>query len=148
LRDRLAVAKGTAALHGRPLLVRAEVVDVAEEDVVDRVALGDRDREAEVGDPALGVLRAVDRVDEHRVAALAAVADLLRDDADVVAVEVAQRRRLGGLVERGGQIAALALADDALALLAAGHGREHALDVRDGRAAELEPGAHSGWKSR
>ena len=53
----------------RPLLVRAEVVDVAEEDVVDRVALGDRDREAEVRDPALGVLRAVDRVDEHRVPA-------------------------------------------------------------------------------
>ena len=81
------------AAHGRPLLVRAEVVDVAEEDVVDRVAVGDRDREREVRDAALGVLRAVDRVDEHRVAALAPDADLLGDDADVVAVEVLQRRR-------------------------------------------------------
>src|SRR5581483_9533714 len=46
----------------RPLLAGAEVVDVAEEDVVDRVAVGDGDREREVRNAALGVLRAVDRV--------------------------------------------------------------------------------------
>ena len=117
------------AAHGRPLLVGAEVVDEAEEDVVDRVALGDRDREREVRDAALGVLRAVDRVDEHRVAALALDPDLLRDDSDVVAVEVLQRRGLGRLVERRGHVAALALADRPLALVAAGH-RERARPSR------------------
>ena len=65
--DRLAVQERALAAHRHPLLVRAEVVDVAEEDVADRVAVGDRDAEAEVRDAALGVLRAVDRVDDARV---------------------------------------------------------------------------------
>ena len=49
---------------GHPLLARAEVVDVAEDDVVHRRAVGDRDREREERDPALRVDRAVDRVDD------------------------------------------------------------------------------------
>ena len=47
-----------------PLLARAEVVDVAEEDVGHRGAVGDRDRDRVVRQAALGVERAVDRVDD------------------------------------------------------------------------------------
>ena len=54
--ERLPVEERAAAAHRVPLLVRPEVVDVAEEDVVDRVALGHRDAEAEVRDAAPGVL--------------------------------------------------------------------------------------------
>ena len=49
------------AVHSSP---RAEVVDVAEDDVVHRLAVGDGDREREERDAALRVQRAVDRVDD------------------------------------------------------------------------------------
>ena len=50
---------------------------------------------------------------------------------------------LGGLVERGGDVAALALADRPLALLARRHRDEHGLHVGDRRAAQLEPGTQN-----
>ena len=55
-------------------------------------------------------------------------------------VEVREHDALGGLVERGGDVAALAPADRPLALLARGHRREHGLHVGDRGAAQLEPG--------
>ena len=58
-----------AAALGDPLLAGAEVVDVAEVDVVHRRAVGDREREREERDPALRVDRAVDRVDDDARAA-------------------------------------------------------------------------------
>jgi hypothetical protein len=147
--DRAAVQQRAAAAGRRPFLARAEVVDEAEEDVVDRVAVGNRDGEAEVRNAALRVLGAVDRIDEHAVPAGSAKADLLRDDADVLPLEVLQGRPLRRLVERARVVAALAATDHALALLARRHAHEHVLDVRDRSAAELEPRTgHSGNSSR
>src|SRR4051794_33241058 len=80
--EQLELAVGAAALAGRPgqaaavepralpapgdpLLARTEVVDVAEEDVGHRPAIGHRDRDRVVRQAALRVDRAVDRVDDH-----------------------------------------------------------------------------------
>src|SRR3954452_16695396 len=80
--EQLELPVGAAALAGRPgqaaavepralpapadpLLARTEVVDVAEEDVGHRPAVGHRDRDRVVRQPALRVDRAVDRVDDH-----------------------------------------------------------------------------------
>ena len=80
-------------LHGGPLLVGAEVVDEPEDDVVHRLpALGDRDAESEVRDRPLGVLRAVDRVDDNRDRPVATDPDLLGHDPDVRPVEVLRAR--------------------------------------------------------
>jgi len=67
----LIVQASAAAAHGRPLLAGAEVVDVAEEDVVHRLTVGDRHRDREEGDAPLGVERAVDRVDDDPKPAVA-----------------------------------------------------------------------------
>ena len=56
---------GAAAARRRPLFAGAEVEDVAKDDVVHRVAVGDRDRDREEGNAALRVQRAVDRIDDH-----------------------------------------------------------------------------------
>ena len=148
--QRLAVEERAAALDGRPLLVGAEVVDEAEDDVVHRLpALGHRDAEREVRNRPLGVLRAVDRVDDDRDRPVAADPDLLGDDPDVGPVEVLEHDPLGGLVERGGDVAALAEPDGPLALLPRGHRGEDGLHVGDGRPAQLEPGTHeTGRRSR
>ena len=60
-----------------PLLLGPEVVDVAEEDVGHRRPVGDGDRDRVVRQPALGVDRAVDRVDDHQRVGIAEV-DLAR----------------------------------------------------------------------
>ena len=52
--------------HGHPLLARSEVVHVAEHDVGHRRPVRHRDRQRVVGQAALGVQRAVDRVDPRR----------------------------------------------------------------------------------
>src|SRR5207244_2741353 len=72
--ERLAVEKGAAATRRRPLLARAEVVDVAEDDVVHRLALRDRERHGEVRQAALRIQRAVDRVEHHAQRPAAAAA--------------------------------------------------------------------------
>ena len=83
-----------SARHSSP---RAEVVDVAEQHVRHRRAVGDGDRERVVGEAALGVQRAVDRVDDDEQARVAEVDDaaLLGDrrEARAVVVERAAARR-------------------------------------------------------
>ena len=84
-----AVDGGAAAAPRDPLLAVAEVVDVAERDVAHRRAVGDRDRERVERQSALGVEAAVDRIDDDAPAAAAAeaaLADLLRDDREALAV--------------------------------------------------------------
>ena len=139
-----------AALDGGPLLVGAEVVDEPEDDVVHRLpALGDRDAESEVRDRPLGVLRAVDRVDDNRDRPVATDPDLLGHDPDVGPVEVLKHDPLRSLVERGRDVAALAEANGPVALLPCGHRREDGLHVADGRPAQLEPWTHeTGSRSR
>ena len=135
-----------AASAGRgPLLARPEVEDVAEDDVVHRAAVGDRDRDREERDPALRVQRAVDRVDDDRPATVAEASDLLADDAHVLVLEAREDHALGRRVDRRRLVAALAGADDRLALGAAWQFFEHARDVVARCAAQLEPGAHTGW---
>ena len=76
--------------------------------------------------------------------------DLLGDELDVLAVEAVEDHRLGRLVDRRRDVAALALADRPLALVAAGHLLEHAPHVvraRRGRARSQGPQA-TGKKSR
>ena len=77
-----------------PLLARAEVVDVAEEDVGHRVPARDRDRDRVVRQAALGVERAVDRVDHHEHVRVAEVdrAALLADRGEAQPL-VVQRAR-------------------------------------------------------
>src|SRR5439155_22288123 len=72
--ERLAVERRAAAATADPLLTGAEVVDVAEDDVLHPLSFRDRERQAEERDAALRVQRAVDRIDddERRAAAEAA----------------------------------------------------------------------------
>ena len=126
----------------------AEVVDVAEDDVVHRVAVGDRDRDREERDAALRVQRAVDRVDDDGPPPVALDTDLLADDAHVLAAEALEDHALGGRVDRRRLVAALARADDRLALGAQRQLVEHARDVVPRVAAERVPVGHTGWKSR
>ena len=138
-RERRAVATRALAFRRRPLLAGPEVVDVAEEDVVHRLPVGDGDREREERDAALRVQRAVDRVDDDRVAARPFDADLFADDGHVFAAEALEDHALGGRVDRGRLVAALARADDRLALSPTGQLGEHRLHVGARRAAEREP---------
>src|SRR5207249_12235520 len=61
----LAVQRRTFAPPRDPLLAGAEVVDVAEMHIAHALAVGDGDRHREEGDPALGVQRSVDRIDDR-----------------------------------------------------------------------------------
>ncbi len=114
---------------GGPLLARAQVGDEPERDVGHRRPVGDRDRESDVRQAALGVQRAVERVDDHphAVVAEADPPALLRERGEprtcvVQAVELGEHRVLGLLV------------DDQRAVAAAAHaaGLEHALLGRRG----------------
>ena len=71
--ERGAVEPGAAAAPRPPLLGRAEVVHEPERDVGHRLPVGDRDRQGVMGDPALGVQRAVDRIDDHAHVVVAVV---------------------------------------------------------------------------
>ena len=151
--QRVAVQEGAEASRRRPFLAGAEVVDEAEDDVVHRLPLGNGNREREVGNRPLGILGAVDRIDDDGERALAADPDLLGDDPDLIAVEVRENRRLRGLVDRRGHVPALSAPDRPLALLAPGHLREHGLHVGDCGPAQLEPvtgvdGAQTGSRKR
>ena len=80
-----------------------------------------------------------------------ALAELLRDEHEVGVerLEPGDDGGLGGRVDRGRVVAALARPEHRLALDARRQLREHEVDVGDAVAAELEPvGAHTGWKSR
>src|SRR5581483_2956918 len=87
-------------------------------------------------DAALRVQRAVDRVDDDRVRAVAVDPDFLADDP--VAGEVRQDRLLGLGVDQRRVVAALAVPDDALAL-ASRDPREHCVDVVARRATDAQP---------
>ena len=93
------VEEGAGSASRPPLLAGAEVVDVAELDVGHRLPGGDSDRQGVVRESALGVQRAVDRVDhdQHVAAAEVDVAALLGDRVKAVArrrrAAAARRRR-------------------------------------------------------
>ena len=105
---------------------------------------------------ALRVHGAVDRVDDDAEVAAAerALAELLGDEGEVDAVgvqrlEPAQDGPLGRVVDDRRLVAALAGAEHALAIGAAGQLGEDATDVLGAPATELEPvRAHRGWNSR
>ena len=83
--ERRPVEGGAAAAARGPLLARAEVEDVAEHHVAHRAALGHRDRERVMRQAALGVPRAVERIDddEHgpgRIAVEVDASALLAED--------------------------------------------------------------------
>jgi hypothetical protein len=65
----------------------------------------------------------------------------------VEVLEPRDHRALGGIVDRGRVVAALAGGEHGLALAARRQLVEDAADVRSSRPAELEPGLHSVWKS-
>ena len=153
--ERRAVEPGTGAPLGNPLLARAEVEDVAEGDVVHRRSVGDGDREGEERDPALGVDRAVDRVDDDDRAPSGAEcpdAELLRDERQVGAerLEAAHDRVLRAVVDGGRVVAALTGSQHRLALEARRQPAEHVLDIVDRPAADGEPLRHgsTGWSRR
>jgi hypothetical protein len=138
--ERLTVQVSAIASARSPLLARAEVVDEAEDDVVHRLPLRDRDREGEERDAALGVERAVDRVDDdERQPRHPDAADFLRDNRACSVAHTGEDDLLGGPVDRRRVIAAEAFPDHRLALGARGHPREHSVDVRNGGAAEFQP---------
>ena len=104
-------------------------------------SVGDGDRDAVGRDAALGVARAVDRVDDQvgRAAAVQVdVAALLGDDGhrDVERLELAEDRVLGGAVDDERDVAALAAAGGHRAVGGLGEARElgaHAVAPRGGR---------------
>ena len=126
-REPEAVEPGALAAAGDPLLAGAEVVDVAEEDVGHRGAVGDGDRDRVVRQAALGVERAVDRVDHHERVGAAEVDGpaLLADRREAQALvvepgELLEDRLLGRRVDQ----------QRAVAALPAGPDLAHALDGR------------------
>ena len=140
---------------GRPLLARPEVVDVPEGHVSHRRALGHREREREERDPALGVDRPVDRIDDDSRRASGAehaLPELLRDEHEVVAEgsEPLDDRILRRLVDRRRVVASLSALQHGLPFDARRQPLEHVADVRDAKAARLEPRGHvvTGWNRR
>ena len=135
------VEPGPASALGRPLLTGAEVVHVAEEDVVHRLALRHGHREREERDPALGVERAVDRVDHDPQRAVARqLADLLGDDRGAVdRAQALEDHPLCGRVDGRRLISADSVADDGLALRPGRELAEHAAHVLGRRAADRQP---------
>ena len=132
-----AVEGRAGAAAGGALLVGPEVVDEAEDDVAHRRPVGDGDRDRVVGEAALGVDRAVDRVDDHDHAGVAVVdlPALLADRGEaravgVQAVELGEHGALGVGVDL--QRAVAAAADVA--------GLEHALGGRRARAQDRPQG--------
>src|SRR5690242_18854188 len=104
--ERLAVQPRPLASARRPLLAGAEVVNEAEDDVVHRLTLRDGDREREERDPALGVERAVDRVDDEERQSRPDAADLLRDHRAGRVTYASENDLLRGLVDRRRIVAA------------------------------------------
>jgi hypothetical protein len=109
----LAVVERAAATVGPPLLAVGVVGDVAELDRVHVVAARDRDRDAVERHLALGVERAVDRVDHQTPGSAAADLDqaaLLRHHAHAhaEALELGEDRFLHRRVDRERHVAALA----------------------------------------
>ena len=105
------------------------------------------------GMSALGVQRAVDRIDDDAPGLPAPedpLAELLGDEREVLVerLEPVHDRGLSGGVDRRRVVAALALGEHGLALDSGRQLGEHGLDVADGVAAHLEPRFHRGWKSR
>ena len=112
----------------------------AEDDVVHRLPFRDGDRDGEEGDAALGVERAVDRVDDdERQPRTPHAADLLRDDGACGLPHAGEDDLLGSFVDRRRLVAALARADDRLALHPRRQALEHGVHIRDGRPAEFQP---------
>ena len=135
-----------AAAPPDPLLAAAEVVDVAEDDVVHRGAVRDGDRERVERQAALGVEAAVDRIDDDApgpAAAVDALARLLRDhrETDAVAgdlVEDAERGVLGRLVDGYRRVTAGAAAQ-LVGTPRPWHGGDRLGDGVSHRAADREP---------
>src|SRR6476659_10088171 len=99
--ERLTIQGGALSATRRALLAGAEVVDEAEDDVVHRLAFGDRDREGEERDAALGVERAVDGIDDdQRQPRAADPADLLGDDRAGSLADAGEYDLLRGPVDR------------------------------------------------
>ena len=115
-------------------------MDEPEDDVVHRLSLRDRDREGEERDAALGVERAVDRVDDdERQLCAADAAYLLRDDGARGIPQAREDRILRGPVDRRRVVAAEPRPDDRLPLGPRGQALEHGVDVGDGGPTELQP---------
>jgi hypothetical protein len=96
---------------------------------------------------ALGVQRAVDRVDDDAARparAEAPLAELLGDEQEVLAglLQPPDDRRLGRGVDRRRVVAALAFPDHRLARFPSLEIREHRANVVGRRAARLEPVLH------
>ena len=136
-----------AARHSSP---RPEVVDVAERDVGHRRPVGDRDRERVVRQPALGVQRAVDRVDddEHvrrrrsRPRPRSSLTAVNRAPSRVQRVELGEDDVLGRRVDHQRAVAALAARrrSRSRARRVVGRSREHVAQRRSAaRAAGAEP---------
>src|SRR6185436_17706904 len=144
--ERHAVDRRARAAAGDPLFAVAEVVDVAEDDVGHRRAVGHGDREGVHREAALRVEAAVDRVDDEAPAAasaVAALADLLGDDGEALAVagEALEHRQggvLGRAVDGHRQIAAGA-ASQLVGPVRAGNGGDGRGDAVAHGAADLEP---------
>src|SRR5439155_25015512 len=126
----------------------AEVADVAAAPVVDRGPVSKRDRDAIEGQAALGIQRAVDRVDhDHPGAGLVpepALAQLLRHQAEGDTpgrkpLEVTHRHQLRVAVHHRRVVAALAVTDDGLAIVSGWQAVQRSLDVRGHPLAEPEP---------
>src|SRR5919201_2800368 len=150
-----AIEERAAAALRRPLLARAEVVDVPEDDVPHLRPLRDGDREREVRNPALRVQRAVDRVEDDvdATVAVALLAELLRHEREVEAVlavgalEPRDDRAFRLRVDGRRLVSALAATDDRLALRTRRQIREHRAHVVDGAATDLEPLRQTGWNN-
>ena len=135
-----AVQEGAAAARRRPLLARCRSRRRSRTTTScivapSATAIGDREER----DAALGVQRAVDRIDDDAPASVAELADLLGDDRDVESLEALQDDALRRRVDRRRVVAALAVRDDRLAFRASRQLREHASHIGRRVAADGEP---------
>ncbi len=130
-----------------PLLPGAEVVDVGEDHVGHRRAVGHGERHGVVGDAALGVERPVDGVDDHahRLVAVADLPALLRQCGEAVAVgfqlvELLEDKILGRVIddERAVSSGAPRTRFHRPFDRARG-GRQHPVEPLDGPTADAEP---------
>ena len=150
LEELRAVQQRAATLDRGPLLAGPEVVDVRGVHIVHRSPVGDRDRDRKERDPSLRVQRSVNRVDDDGDRAVAFRADLLADDARAGPAKTLEDHPLGGGIDGGRRVAALATADDGLSLRPGRQLLEHARDIRARLAAQREPvlGLQSGKRTR
>src|SRR6185312_12003768 len=149
-RERRAVEEGSLSAAADPFLARSEIEDVAEEHIGHRGPIGHGERDREEGHPALRVHAPVDGIENEARSrgTEGALPQLLRDERELDAsrrelLQPGDNGALGGRVDRGRVVPALAGADHRLPFQPGRVLGQDGVEIPGDLPAEGEPVGHS-----